>query len=271
MHSSVPRISHPQKQSIKKEFGKNPDYYDQNADCQKESAERLIASLEPWTAIIPRGPILEVGCGTGFLSRHLPGLFKERSIEITDLAPEMVEYCRRKMDLKDEMERVTFDVRDAEYLTAAEESVSLIIHNFVAQWFQDPALSMERMVECLKPGGLMLAAFPGSDSFPEWKEATEKADVDYTGNELPDTEEIVVKLSNLPVKVDYYEDTISSRFSSAREFFRHLKKIGASTAENKDSGLSGSEMKKLIETWDHSASGEITVNYHVVFLAVKKE
>lgn len=271
MQSSLPRLSHPRKKSIKKEFGKHPDYYHQYAQSQRESAERLIESLKPWTAIVPKGPILEAGCGTGFLSRHLPGLFRNRLIEITDLAPEMVDYCQRTMESRAGDNRLHFEVRDAEFLSDAEEPYGLIVHNFVAQWFQDPAMSMERMIECLKPGGLMLAAFPGNDSFPEWKKAAEEADVDYTGNDLPDTEEVVIKLSNLPVKVDYYEDTLTQRFESSRAFFRHLKEIGASTMENEESSIGAAGLKKLMSQWDQRKPGEITVGYHVIFLAVKKD
>jgi malonyl-CoA O-methyltransferase len=271
MQSSVPRLSHPRKKAIKKEFGKNPEYYHQYARSQRESAERLIESLKPWTAIIPKGPILEAGCGTGFLSRQLPDLFGNRSIEITDLAPEMVDYCRRALESRSEGNRLRFEVRDAEYLSDVEKPYGLIVHNFVAQWFQDPAMSMERMIECLKPGGLMLAAFPGNDSFPEWKKAAEEAGVAYSGNELPDTEEVVIKLSNLPVMVDYYEDTIIQRFESPRAFFRHLKKIGASTMEREEASIGAAGLKKLMSQWEQNKSGEITVQYHVIFLAVKKD
>lgn len=271
MQSSLPHISHPQKKSIRKEFGRNPDYYHHYARCQRESAERLVESLKPWTAIVPKGPILEAGCGTGFLSRHLPGLFRDRSIEITDLAPEMVDYCRRMLDYRAGENRLRFEVRDAEFLSDLEKPYGLIVHNFVAQWFQQPAMSMERMIECLKPGGLMLAAFPGNESFPEWKKAAEEAGVAYTGNDLPDTEEIVIKLSNLPVKVDYYEDTVTQQFESARTFFRHLKKIGASTVEDEESSIGATDLKKLINQWDQSKAGRINVHYHVIFLAVKKD
>ncbi len=271
MQSSVPRLSHPQKKAIKKEFGRNPEYYHQYARSQRESAERLIESLKPWTAIIPKGPILEAGCGTGFLSRHLPELFPNRSIEITDLAPEMVDYCRRMMEARAGESRPRFEVRDAEYLSDVKTPYGLIVHNFVAQWFRDPAMSMERMIECLKPGGLMLAAFPGNDSFPDWKKAAEEAGVAYTGNDLPDTEEVVIKLSNLPVQVDYYEDTITQRFESARAFFRHLKKLGASTMEGEESSIGVAGLKKLMSRWSQNKSGELIVRYHVIFLAVKKD
>lgn len=270
MNSQVPRLNHPQKDRIIKEFSKNPSYYHKHANAQKESADRLITSLEPWKAIIPSGPILEVGCGTGFLSEHLAKMFGSRTIEISDLSPEMVEFCRSNLDKLSDAANMHFDVRDAEYVEADENTYGMILHNFVAQWFQDPALSLERMIECIKPGGLMLAAFPGNRSFPEWRRAAREAGVAYTGNKLPDTEEMVVKLSGTNVQVDYYEDTITRSYPSGWDFFRHIKKMGASTDVNEQT-LSMSEMKQLINQWDKQSEGEVKAQYHVVFIAAKKD
>lgn len=270
MNTSVPRIDHPKKETIRRAFSKDPSYYHEYAEVQRESAQRLMASLEPWKAIIPKGPLLEIGCGTGFLSKELLTMFEGRPMEITDISSNMVSFSKKRLQKHTESDKVQFDVRDGEYLEAEEETYGLIIHNFVAQWFKDPSISMERMIECLKPGGLLLAAFPGNQSFPAWRTAAEQAEVPYTGNELPDTEEVVVKLSAGPVQVDYYEDTIKQEFSEATDFFRHLKRIGASTVVD-DQSLNPSEFRRLIEQWESNSGGSITAEYHVVFIAAKKD
>lgn len=271
MNTSVPRIDHPKKNRIRRAFGRNPSYYHEHADVQRESAQRLMASLEPWKAIIPKGRLLEIGCGTGFISKQLIQMFPGREIEISDISDRMLSCCRTHLKEWADQERINLRVRDGEYLETNDEQFGLIVHNFVAQWFKDTALSLERMVECLKPGGLLLAAFPGNRSFPEWREAAREAKVSYTGNQLPDTEEIVVKLSRGPVQVDYFEDDITNQFDSVFNFFRHLKKIGASTPEE-DQKLNPSELKRLASQWEQNADADqIYAQYHVVFVAAKKD
>ncbi len=255
------------KEQIADRFGKAAAYYREHATVQKEVADRLIASLDPWKDIIPPGPILEVGCGTGFVTGGLRELYPARPMEITDLASEMVKYCSEYIG---ENEGLEFRVMDAEEFDYEKKSYSLIVSGFTAQWFKDPSLTLGRLMEAVKPGGLLLASFPGNESFPEWKEHCRELGIPFTGNELPDTEEVVIKLSTGPAQVDFYEDTVTETYEDAASFFRHLKKVGAGT-RTKGRPLKPSEMKLLIDHWNKAANGKIKVSYHVVFLAVKRD
>lgn len=258
---------HPAKSDIAQNFGKSVDYYQKHAEVQKEVARRLIASLEPWREIIPPGPILEVGCGTGFVTEGLTELYPKREKIVTDLSPEMVAFCKERFESAD---NITFDVLDAEQISKGEPEYAMTVSGFAAQWFEDPALTLGKLMEATRPGGLLLASFPGSESFPEWKEYCKELGIPFTGNTLPDTEEVVIKLSTGPVQVDYYEDTVTQKFDSAADFFRHLKGIGAGSRKE-GRALTPAEMKLLINHWDSKSRGEITVSYHVVFLAVKRD
>lgn len=258
-------------QSINKEiansFGKSVAGYHEQATVQKEVADRLIASLEPWRDILPPGPILEVGCGTGFVTRGIIDLYPKREKVITDLSEEMVNFCRERFQ---SAENISFRQLDAEQVETDEPEYGMTVCGFAAQWFKDPALTLGKLMESTKPGGLLLASFPGSESFPEWKGYCENLGLPFTGNDLPGTEEMVVKMSTGPVQVDYYEDTVTETFPSALHFFRHLKCIGAAT-HKKGRSLTPAEMKLLIRHWDSQCNGDIRVSYHVVFLAVKRD
>ncbi|MDZ7715347.1 MAG: methyltransferase domain-containing protein [Balneolaceae bacterium] len=255
------------KEEIAKSFGRSVPYYEEEAKLQKDIADRLIASLEPWKAIIPPGPILEIGCGTGFVTKGLIDLYPNRAKEITDISSSMVEFCKTKFK---GAANTDFYTLDAESIDPESSDYSLTVSGFAAQWFNDPALTLGRILEATKPGGLMLVSFPGSESFPEWKEKCRDLGIPFTGNQLPDTEEVAIKLSVGPAQIDFYEDTVTQKFSGAADFFRHLKLIGAGTKQN-DRSLSPKELKMLIRHWNESTEGEISVNYHVVFMAVKRD
>lgn len=255
------------KQEIQDHFGKAVLSYDKEADLQRQVADRLVASLEPWKAIIPEGPIIELGCGTGFVTEGLAKLYSDRQIEVTDLSENMVDYCRQKFS---DTSHLAFSQLDAEYPPYDTPHYALTVSGFTAQWFNDPALTLGRWLQATKPGGLLLISFPGNESFPRWKKYCRELGLPYTGNTLPDVEEVVIKMSLDSSQVDYYEDTVTETFDSALDFFRSLKDIGAS-AQKEGRALSASEMSLLIDHWDFQSNGPVKVDYHVVFLAVKKD
>lgn len=257
----------PCNRNIARNFGKAAARYQKEAEVQKEVAQRLIASLRPWRDILPPGPILEIGCGTGFVTEGIVDLYPKRKKIITDLSAEMVGFCREKFKSVD---NISFDELDAEQLSTEKPEYAMTVSGFAAQWFKDPALTLGKLIEATKPGGLLLASFPGNESFPEWKKHCRNLGIPYTGNTLPDTEEIVIKMSTGPVQVDYYEDTVTQKFPSAADFFRHLKGIGAGTRKE-GRALAPSEMKMLIKHWDSKAGDEVTVSYHIIFLAIKRD
>ncbi len=253
--------------NIEQNFSDSVDYYHQHATIQKKVADGLVASLKPWKEIIPSGPILEVGCGTGFLSSQILEEFSDREITISDLSEEMLRFTSERLD---EQEGVSYKVLDVNELGEEEGKYALIISNFAAQWFDDPAMGLDRLVKALKPGGLLLTAFPGNHSFTEWYECCLELGLPFTANALPDVEEVVVKLSLNPVQIDYYENDLFQEFDSSMEFFRHLKKIGAGTSRTGKS-LSVKKLRLLTSFWNEKVSSKVNVKWHVVYLAVKKE
>ncbi|MEX0993988.1 MAG: methyltransferase domain-containing protein [Balneolaceae bacterium] len=257
------------KNRIKNNFDNVISAYENEAEVQRSVARRLAAALEPWKLTLPVGPILELGAGTGFFTREMVNLFPERRIEVTDLSANMIKACRQ---FTSGHKYLTFHTLDAEEWNPPKKTYALISGNFVAQWFRNPALTLDRHVEALKPGGLLLTSFPGPNSFPEWKEQCVELGLPFTRNPLPDIEEVVVKLSTRGVQVDYYEDFHTVEFEQSLDFFRHLKKIGASTSISEKSRLlTPKEFRLLTDHWDRQTDSSIRVTYHLVFLAVKKQ
>ena len=257
------------KSDIIQSFSSAAEGYEAAAEVQRECAKRLARSIEPWREMIPPGPLLELGCGTGYLSRKLVDLFPDRPLTITDISSTMLERCKQSVKPAG-AEQCRFEVMDADNLPETEQQWAMITHNFVAQWFQDPAFVMEQHLAACKPGGLMVAAFPGNESFPEWKKVCKQADIPYTGNELPNVEELGVKLSLGPCQIDFYEDTITQKFDSAIDFFRSIKGVGAATNRS-EKKLSAAQFRRLISHWEEGRDRPITVSWHIIFLAVKKD
>lgn len=256
-------------QTVRDRFSKIVEDYEHHAKLQKEVAGRLAAALKPWSFSLPDGVVLELGAGTGLLTRKLCELMPGRKIIVSDRSEKMLGYC--KSNLSDEAsDNLSFEQLDAEKFEPGANTYSLVIGNFVAQWFRDPALTLGRFVDAIQPGGLLLVSFPGHQSFPEWRQKCTELGIPYTGNNLPNTEEMVIKLSAGPAQVDFYEDSRSVEFPDSLSFFRQLKKIGADATFH-DKRLNTRQFKLLLSHWDESVSGPVRVTWHLVFLALKKD
>jgi malonyl-CoA O-methyltransferase len=248
------------------DFGHSSAFYHTHASVQKKVAEQLIISLNNWRDVLPPGPIMELGCGTGFLSQRLVHALPDRKLILNDVSSEMIDVCREQVDIYD---NIRFEVADAQKTPVEEPTFAMIISNFVIQWFHHPADTLKQWLKVTKPGGMLVAAFPGYKSFPAWKRYTRELGLPFTANPLPDINEMVEDLSSDNIQVDYGEDIIDQRFKSAAQFFYHLKKTGAGKQKN-GHHLTPKEMKALINYWDNQENGDIEVNWQVSYLWVRK-
>ncbi|MFV1884887.1 MAG: methyltransferase [Balneola sp.] len=255
------------KRKVNQSFSKATQKYHEQAEIQKKVAEGLTASVRPWKDIIPPGPILEVGCGTGFLTERMIAEFPNREFVTSDASEEMLRFTKARLG---DHRTLSFEVLDVDVVRNPEQEYALIVSNFTAQWFEDTAIGLEKLVNMLKPGGLLLTSFPGNHSFSEWYECCLELGIPFTANQLPDVEEVVVKLSLSPVQIDYYENDLFQNFDSSMDFFRHLKNVGASTSTTGKS-LSPKQLRLLTDFWDKKTGNQIKAKWHVVYLAVKRD
>ncbi len=247
--------------------------YHEKAEIHRKVAEGLMASLRPWKNILPRkGALLEVGCGTGILSELLIKEFPEREIVLTDLNQEILDICKTNLEkaglLSDKISFKVLEVNNT--MEVVPDSNAMVISNFVPHWFKDTSIGLERLADTIVYGGLLLCSFPGKNSFPEWYEKCLELGLPFTSNTLPDTEEVVIKLSMSSVQVDYHENELTQQFDKAIDFFNHLKEIGIDVSNN-DKHLTPKQLKLLTDYWDEKAEGYREFTWHIVYLAAKKE
>ena len=113
--------------------------------------------------------VLELGCGTGLFSRHLVQRYQQGHFVLTDVAPAMIAACRRNL-APSGAAHISYEVMDAGE-AGGHEGLDLIVSSMTLHWLADPVASLERLRRLLAPGGLLLYATLGPDSFAEWREA----------------------------------------------------------------------------------------------------
>ncbi len=192
-------------------FARAARTYEHHAELQADVAAKL-AELLP---ALERPRVLEVGCGTGFLTRHLLERYPHGDFLITDLAPEMVERCSAQHESRNGRS-ILFATMDGEAPDCVGK-FDLVALSMTAQWFADPLSGLQGLTRLLKPGGCVLYAAPGPGCLPEWRAALENSGLPYGGVDMPELPHIV---SEEDRTVDY---------GSGIAFLRTLKAIGATT------------------------------------------
>lgn len=230
--------------AVAKSFGARAATYDEHADLQRGVAERL-AGLLP-QRVAPR--VLELGCGTGLFSRHLLARYPDGSFLLTDLAPSMVEQCRRNLAGTGK-QRVSVDVMDAARPTA-EGPFDLIATSMTLHWLADPAAALGALRKLLAPGGVLVYAGVSGQSFPEWREALEEQGLPVGLLEIPE----------LPGIVD--EDRIVAD-TDTLGFLRRMKAVGGLTPREGYAPLPPGRLRRAIRATDKQHGGRIT--WHIVY------
>jgi len=255
--SNVPRSvtrSSDIKTAVAAAFSAAAQTYDDRADVQRDAAQGVAHRI--MALPLPERPrILEIGCGTGFLSAAL-NAFPAADLVLSDISESMLNRCRQR--LGDSPAR--FLVMDGEEPEAAGTGFDLICSSFAFQWFNDLAGSLERLAALLSPGGHLVFATLGAESFHEWRQAHAELNLrsavrDYpTGNTLS---RMLPKSGDGKIE----EEHMVRDYADARAFLEHLKRIGAHMPESTHRPLAPGALRRVMRQFE---SG-ISVTYHVAY------
>ncbi|RAU21367.1 SAM-dependent methyltransferase [Paramagnetospirillum kuznetsovii] len=231
------------KQRIRNAFSSAAAGYDAAAAAQERAADLVAERIKPAVRV------LELGCGTGLLTRRLLArLGPEARLLATDLSPAMIE--RTRQGISDP--RLSLAVMDAEQPTGG--GYDLIVSSLAAQWFGDLRATLGGLAGLLAPGGTLLVATLGARTFLEWRAA--HADLGLTSGvaDYPDAAELAAMLPGAEVEAAPFAMT----YPDARAFLKVLAAIGAATPRPGHTPLPASRLRAIMAalgspcavTWD---------------------
>jgi malonyl-CoA O-methyltransferase len=237
--------------------------YDRHARVQRRVARdlaRRIAALP-----LPPAPrVLEIGCGTGFLTEALRDEGLRGDWLVTDVAPAMVARAQDRLAAPSlpprvggEALRLSFAVLDGEQGTPPGGAFDLVCSSLATQWFGDEPAALNRWREWLAPDGHILVATLGPATFAEWRaahaaEAVEPGTLDFT----PLARWHAIGPAD-PLSVETYRED----HANARAFLQALRAIGAGTAAAGHRPLSAGALRRVMRRFE--ATGAIA-RYEVV-------
>ncbi|RVQ66026.1 methyltransferase domain-containing protein [Croceicoccus ponticola] len=243
------------RQRIGRAFGAAGDY-DGHAHVQRVVAESLADRIAA-ISLPAKARILEIGCGTGFLTRALIDRGVGGDWLVTDIAPAMVDRCRA---LVGDGERRRFAVLDGEHDLPEDDRYDLICSSLAMQWFDDQHAALGRMLGALTPGGHCLFTTLGAGSFAEWRAAHIVAGCEAGTLSFPSAETLKAMYPEAQ-RAEPVVDALIERHDSALDFMRALRAIGAHTPSREHRPLSPAKLRRVMAAFE---AGGCSVTYEVV-------
>ncbi len=246
------------KDGIVQRFDRSAQTYEANAGCQREIALQLRDRLRE--EAIPQGAkVLEVGCGTGFLTTAILGDLAECQWLATDISPRMLAFCAARMD-----PRVTLRVMDGEFPDLEVKDFDLVVSSMAVQWFHDLGAGLGRLHELVRPGGLLAVTTLGSETFHEWRELCFAAGGEASEPGYATEAELQQRLG---CDAEVHRQTWPVPFDDLQGFLHHLKSIGARTAATGHTPMSPGTLRRILRAQE---GRPFTATYDVLTVLWRK-
>ena len=205
--------------------------YDRHAEMQRLMAQGLVAAVGG--SLARAGRILEIGCGTGYLTGLLRQANPAAQLVALDLDAALVAAARRRLGPG---AGVAWLVADGE--TSIRGTYDLIIANATFQWFTRPGETLAAYYRSLAPGGVLAFSTLGPQTFQELAESLDRAarGLDLAGTPpIPaqgfgDRETWSHRLygAGFP-QARLAREMVTATFPSVKEFLKALQATGATS------------------------------------------
>lgn len=260
------------KNRLGQNFGRQAGQYDRYAVVQRRLARALVTMLAAGGQRFNR--ILEIGCGTGYLTALLRQALPQAHLTALDLAPAAVEIARTRLVGDPGIDWLVAD---------GEQEISghydLITSSAVLQWFSRPAQACQRYYQYLRPGGLLAFATLGPRTFKELAQSFAKA-----GRLLPEVSVPVIPARHFAdgqswrdylleagfQDVTLWQELWPTTYPDLWNFLQAVRGMGATST--RPSFLSRRLLAAMAQEYNRSFSleGAIVVTYEVLMLSGRK-
>ncbi|WP_020675957.1 malonyl-ACP O-methyltransferase BioC [Geopsychrobacter electrodiphilus] len=252
---------------VRRNFSWHADEYERYALVQKVVVPQLLRHLSPG-AVWQR--VLEVGCGTGMLSRKFMKDHPDTKLILSDLAHDM---SRR---VACEFPFLPVVDADAENLPFRDTSFDLVLSSSVYQWVNHLMQAFAELGRILSPGGKVAMALFGERTLHELRHshATALSAGKSHSQGFPTISQVRGAVGD-HFTVEYLESQLEVEWHpGVPHLLRSLKAIGAQNASrDRPSGLTSRRMmQRMYDCYSEKfgREGTIPATYEVIYLVLKK-
>ncbi len=257
------------KSKVRQSFASAANSYDELATLQRKVGLKL---LQGFSAKDGCQQLVDIGCGTGFLTQQLMERHFSKQVIAIDIAFSMLQKSKIKLE---SYTNVQYICADAEFIPLNNNSVDMLISNLALQWCQNLTAVLSGFNKILKQDGRLLFSTFGPATLQELKQAWAKVD-DYTHvNEFylaDDIDDFLQQAGFKDIKIS--SQIYQPEYSTVIGLMRELKGIGAHNvlSQRNRKTTSKTAMQTMISAYQRKAGQTgVTATYEIIFVsAIKK-
>jgi len=242
------------KELVAQRFEQAASTYDHEAQMQKSVASALWELTLRHVTLDIDSQVLEVGCGTGLLTRQIIECLHPENLQLWDIAMR-----------PDGIDAVRFSRCDAELAikSVRPASFDLIISASTLQWFNSPSTFIADAVKILRPGGVLAVSTYGPNMCGELRQAG------YAVSNYPSLESLLSRLeTDSATVIEAVDDTICQQFDSPRDVIRHLRSTGVNALSRRP--IPTSQMRGILANYPLDSDGKATLTFNPIYCIIKK-
>lgn len=242
---------------VKHNFNRFAKTYDEFAIVQQEIAKRLHARLEIIHSKQPlsqQAPLLELGGGTGLLTKHLLTTYTQQQLTITDIA-------NNALALNPATEKICLD---SHYLPFKSHSFNTVLSNLMMQWCDIKIVSSE-VNRVLNNNGVFLFSTFGPQTLIELKESWQSVDTKHHISDFIDMHNIGDILLGLGFKnVVVESEIITLTYEKVLDLLRDLKNIGAQNINAQN--INKNNLRNMIQNYEKfRTNNKLPASYETIY------
>lgn len=251
------------KRRVASSFSRAAASYDSVARLQRAVSEQLLNFL-PAPVNRPDFRLLDLGCGTGFVTEQLARRQSPAQVVGLDLAEGMLQFARRERS-----GAASWLCADAEALPLASDSVDLVYSSLSIQWCEQLPQLFRELSRVLKPGGELLFSTLGPRTLWELKAAWQQVDGFVHVNRFQPQVGVESALQKAGFgQLQWQREERVLRYRELSELTRELKALGAHNVNRgQPEGLTGRRkilaLKNAYESY--RSEGLLPASYEVYY------
>ena len=238
--------------------------YEAAADLQARVSTELLERLTAFD--FSPGVVLDLGAGTGRVTRELKRRYPRALVVALDLSPGMLREARRHQRLWRRFARVC---GDALRLPLQRASVDLVFSSLVLQWCEPLGQALAEVRRVLKPDGFFAFSTFGPDTLKELREAWARADGLTHVNRFLDMHDVGDAIARSGLAEPVLDvDRVELGYPDTLTLMKDLKAIGAHnvTAGRPRTLVGKARLRRMTDAYEAFRRGaELPATYEVIY------